>query len=88
MGLVMGAFADSIGGLIANSPQMAAVLTMLGGVDGITDAFFLAIVGVVAIIVSGYAVRTVLRLQIEESLLRSEFVLSTSVTMNTRAWVA
>lgn len=80
MGVVMGSFAESIGGLVADSPQLAEILAMLGGVGGITDAFFMSIVGIVAILVSGYAIRTVLRLQQEEELLRTEFILSTATT--------
>lgn len=86
MGVVMGSFAESIAGLVADSPQMAEILTMLGGVEVITDAFFMSIVGIVAIVVSGYAIRTVLRLQQEESLLRAELVLSTVVTRSQLAW--
>lgn len=80
IGMVYGAFAESIGELIADNPQMAEILALLGGERGVTDAFFVAAVGIIAIVVSGYAVRTVLRLQTEESLLRAEYVLSTSAT--------
>ncbi len=80
IGVVYGAFAESIGDLIADNPQMAQILAMLGGERGVTDAFFMAAVGIIAIIVSAYAVRTVLRLQDEEALLRSEYVLSTPAT--------
>jgi ABC-2 type transport system permease protein len=80
IGFVYGAFAEGIGDMIADNPQMAAILALLGGERGITDAFFMAAVGIIAIIVSGYAVRTVLRLQDEETLLRSEYVLSTPAT--------
>lgn len=80
MGLIMGGFAESIGEIIADTPQIGEILALLGGVEGITDAFFTAFLGILGMLVAAHAVRTVLRLQAEDSLLRAELVLSTAVT--------
>lgn len=80
LGAVYGGVADGIGAMVADNPQMAEIFALLGGERGITDTFFIAAVGIIAIISSGYAVRTILHLQSEEALLRSEYVLATTAT--------
>jgi ABC-2 type transport system permease protein len=86
VGLVYGGVADGIGGFLTESPQLAQIFEALGGDRGITDAFFSAATGIMALIASAYAIRSVLRLQVEEELLRSEVVLGTATSR--RRWAS
>jgi ABC-2 type transport system permease protein len=76
--VVYGSVANSIGDFLNDSPQLRAIVEMLGGAEGITDAFFGAAMGILALIVSAYAIRTTLRLRVEEESLRAEPVLATA----------
>ena len=70
--------ADSIGDMLEESPQLAAIFEQLGGAAGITDAFFATSMGILALIATAYAIRSVLRLRVEEESLRAEPVLATA----------
>ena len=78
IGIVYGGVADGIGGFLTDSPQLAEIFELLGGEQGITDAFFSAAMGIMALIASAYAIRSVLRMQAEEEVLRAEMVLATA----------
>lgn len=77
VGLVYGSLGDSIGDLLDDSPQLAAIFEQLGGAAGITDAFFATSMGILALIATAFAIRTVLRLRVEEESLRADVVLAT-----------
>ena len=85
VGLVYGSVADGIGDMLEESPQLAAIFEQLGGAAGITDAFFATAMGIVALIATAYAIRSVLRLRVEEESLRAEPVLATATPR--RRWV-
>lgn len=85
IGLVYGGVADGIGGFLTDSPQLAEIFELLGGERGITDAFFVAAVGILALIASAYSIRAVLRMRVEEEVLRSEMVLATATTRRSLA---
>jgi ABC-2 type transport system permease protein len=78
IGLVYGSVADGIGDMLEESPQLAEIFEQLGGAAGITDAFFATAMGILALIATAYAIRSVLRLRVEEESLRAEPVLATA----------
>jgi ABC-2 type transport system permease protein len=79
LGVVYGSVGDSIGDLLTDSPQLAEIFELLGGEQGITDAYFAAAMAILATIASAYAIRAALRLRVEEEGLLSEPVLATAV---------
>ena len=78
VGMVYGSVADGIGDMLEESPQLAEIFEQLGGAAGITDAFFATAMGLIALIATAYAIRSVLRLRIEEESLRAEPLLATA----------
>ncbi|HSL26575.1 MAG TPA: ABC transporter permease [Acidimicrobiia bacterium] len=78
VGAVFGSVADGIGELIADNPQMAVIFERLGGERGLTDAFFSAALGIVAVVAAAFAVRAALRMRVEEEAGRAEPVLVTA----------
>jgi ABC-2 type transport system permease protein len=86
LGGVYGAAADSVGDMLEGNPQLMEIFEQLGGEQGLTDAFFSAAVGIIAIVTSAYAIRAVLRLQVEEEGLRAEPVLATATPRVGWAW--
>ncbi|MEX0666965.1 MAG: ABC transporter permease, partial [Acidimicrobiia bacterium] len=78
VGMVYGSVADGIGDMLDESPQLAQIFEQLGGAAGIIDAFFATAMGILALIATAYAIRSVLRLRVEEESLRAEPVLATA----------
>ena len=76
--MVYGSFAVSIGDLLDDSPQLAQIFEQLGGSAEITEAFFATAMGIIALIATAYAIRTILRLRVEEEGLRAEPILATA----------
>lgn len=79
-GVVFGSLANGVGDLLKDNPQLAEIFEQLGGEAGITDAFFGVAMGILALIVTAYAMRATLRLRVEEESLRAELVLATATT--------
>ncbi|MCI0543245.1 MAG: ABC transporter permease [Actinobacteria bacterium] len=86
IGVVFGAVADAVGEMLSDSPQLAAFFEAIGGAEGVTDAYFSASVGLIALVAAAYSIRTVLRLRVEEESLRAEPILATGTTRT--GWVA
>lgn len=86
LGAVYGAAAQSIGDMLQGNPQLLEIFEQLGGEQGLTDAFFSAAVGIIALITSAYAIRAVLRLDVEEERVRAEPVLATPTPRIRWAW--
>ncbi len=86
VGVVYGSLAVSIGDLLNDNPQLAAIFEQLGGSAGITEAFFSVATGFLALIATAYAIRTVLRLRVEEEGLRAEPILATPTPRLRWAW--
>ncbi len=78
IGIVYGSVGDSIGDMLDDSPQLAEIFEQLGGEQGLTDTFFSAAVGIIALISSAYAIKAVLRLRVEEESQRAEPILATA----------
>jgi polyether ionophore transport system permease protein len=85
LGLVFGNIASNIGNFLG-SPAARDLIQKLGGVKSLTDAFMSTELGIVGVIASVYGVQVVMRLRSEESELRSEPVLATTVGRISWAW--
>lgn len=83
-GVVWGGLADTIATLLEDNPQLAEIIEALGGAS-LVDAFFAAAMGIIALIVSIYAISHALFPRAEEEALRAEHILATSTTRG--AWV-
>lgn len=86
LGTVYGAAADAVGDLIADNPQMEEIFESLGGAQSLTDTFFSAAVGIIALVATAYSIRSVLKLRTEEEALRAELVLATATPRSRHAW--
>jgi ABC-2 type transport system permease protein len=78
VGAVYGSIADSVGGFLGDNPQLKEIFEQLGGEAGITEAYFATAMGILALIATAYAVRSTLRLRVEEESLRADSVLATT----------
>lgn len=79
IGLTFGGVADEFQNFIEDNEQLAEVIQQLGGASGtVTDIFFSAIFGIVAIIISAYGLQALLRLRSEEASGHLESVLATA----------
>lgn len=75
-GIVVGAAAKGIGGLLSSN-SIKRIVTELGGQAAITDAYLAAIMSFTGLIAAGYAVSVVLRLRSEETTEHADAVLAT-----------
>ena len=81
MGVVFGAITGAVSEMPGeDNPQVQAVLERLVGQAGLADAFLAAILGILGLMASGYAIQAALRLRSEEEDLRAESVLATAVS--------
>lgn len=85
LGAVFGGLVGAITQLFETTPQLAAILQRLGGQGRVVDAYLGAIMSVLALLVSAYAVGATLELRAEETALHTEHILATAVT---RCWWA
>ena len=85
LGLVFGGLASSAGSFLT-SPQAKDLITKLGGLQSVTDAFLAVELGMAGVVASVCGVQVVMRLRSEESALRAEPVLATSVGRTAWAW--
>ncbi|AQZ63288.1 possible ABC antibiotics transporter [[Actinomadura] parvosata subsp. kistnae] len=85
VGLLFGALARSVGDIVGDNPQLAAILAAMGGAGALTDTFLAAELGLLGLVAGAYAVQATLRLQGEEAALRAEPVLATAVAR--RRWI-
>ena len=79
-GLVTGTVAKDVGDVFASNQQFADALRRLGGSGGLVDAYLAGILGLMALVAAGYVIQAVLRIRAEETALRAEPVLATSVS--------
>ncbi|UOZ09305.1 ABC transporter permease [Amycolatopsis sp. WQ 127309] len=79
VGAVFGSIASGIGGLVGSSPQAQQIMERLGGAHGLTQAFLATMAGMFAMVASLYGIQAVLRMRGEETAIRLEPVLATSV---------
>jgi ABC-2 type transport system permease protein len=79
MGMVLGSVAHNVSGLL-DSPQMKQYLVLLGGEQGITDAFLAAEIGLLGTIIAAYGIAATAHLRSEEAAGHTELLLSTATT--------
>lgn len=75
----LGWISQSLKSILDSSPQLAQALQQIGGQQSIVDSFMAAILDVIALAVSVYAIQAALRLRAEETAARAEPVLAGSV---------
>ncbi len=78
-GLVMGALASSIGQLVGSNAGARKMFITMGGQPGLVNAFLAAIMSIMGVLASVYAVQAALRLRGEETGQRAEPVLAAAV---------
>lgn len=79
-GLGMGSLSGSFDQMLEDLPQLAVVLRRLGqGADQLVDAFFMALLGIVAVLVGVVAVQLWQRLVTEERRGHAELLLATAL---------
>ncbi|MDQ3923439.1 MAG: ABC transporter permease [Actinomycetota bacterium] len=79
-GAVFGSVTQSAVQIIDTSPQMRVLAERLGGSSGLADTWFAVLMGLLGLVVSGYAIGAALRLRSEESSGHVEPVLAASVS--------
>lgn len=79
IGAIFGSSAANLADAL-DSENMREMITKMGGVEGLTDAFFSAVLGMVAVVTSAYGVQSALRLRSEETTLKAESLLATGVS--------
>ena len=78
-GIAYGWIAPTIDSFVANNKTMAEMMAS-AGIGNLTDTYFATSFRVMALIASGFAIQSVLRLRSEESALRAEAVLATPIS--------
>lgn len=86
LGMVYGGAGNSISDMIDANPQLAAIFEEMGGQQTLTDTFFSVAIGIIALLASAYAIRSVLRLRSEEEELKAEQVLATATPRSRWVW--
>jgi ABC-2 type transport system permease protein len=85
VGAAYGSIAPTIDSFVANNPEMAKLMAS-AGTGSLTDAYFATSFRIMALIGSGFAIQSALRLRGEESALRAEPLLATPVSRS--RWAA
>ncbi len=84
-GFVVGGLATNVAGFL-KSPQAQELITRLGGVKGLSDAFLATELAFAGMFAAVFGVQAAMRLRAEESGLRAEPVLATAVGRVAWAW--
>ena len=79
LGFIVGNIASNVDGFVS-SESAKEMVQKLGGVNGITDAFLSAEMGMLGLLASAFGIQAALRLRSEETALRAEPLLATGVT--------
>ena len=79
IGTVVGGTAKGVGDQLGASSQLQDVFTRIGG-GGIVDAYLTALIGILGLLASAYAIAATLRLRTEETAARAEPLLATAVS--------
>src|SRR5260370_1337003 len=77
-GAAFGSIANNIGSMLGSSAQVRNAIARLGGQSGMTDAYLAAMMSMLGLIVSGYAISAVLRLWSDETSQRAGPLLATA----------
>jgi ABC-2 type transport system permease protein len=79
-GAILGSVGESAADVVRDNPQLRAIAERLGGSSGLSEAYFAAVMGLLGLVASGYAISAALRLRGEESNGRAEPVLAAAVS--------
>ncbi|MGF1471468.1 MAG: ABC transporter permease [Rubrobacteraceae bacterium] len=79
MGVMFGGVTESVSEMLDDNPQLQTLFEQLGGRAGLADAYLAAMMGLLGLVASGYAIQAALRLRSEEEDLRAQPVLATAV---------
>ncbi|MEQ7124091.1 ABC transporter permease [Actinopolymorpha sp. B11F2] len=79
LGLVYGGVAWGVRDMLKGNREMEEIFARMGGSAGIVDATLAAMLGIIGLIASAYAIQATLRMRAEETSLRLEPVLGTAV---------
>ncbi|PRZ41659.1 ABC-2 type transport system permease protein [Antricoccus suffuscus] len=79
LGFIMGGVASGVGGLI-DTPAAKDLITKLGGVSDLTNAFLATEIGMLGVVAAAYGIQAASRLRAEETALRAEPLLAGAVT--------
>jgi ABC-2 type transport system permease protein len=85
LGIVVGGLSSNVGDFL-KSPQAQELITKLGGVQGLEDAFLAAELAFAGMFAAVFGVQAAMRLRSEESALRAEPVLATAAGRISWAW--
>lgn len=80
IGGLLGSMSSGIGDMINESAALKEIFNRLGGEQGLNDAFFTAMVGLLGIAVAGYSISAALKARVEETGQKTEQLLATSVS--------
>lgn len=80
VGAMLGSLAQSVGAVVDDNPQLAAILERMGGAGALVDTFLAAEIGLLGLVAGAFAVQAALRSQAEEAALRAEPVLAGAVS--------
>ncbi|MFG1838628.1 ABC transporter permease [Micromonospora sp. NPDC049175] len=86
LGLVLGGAADAAGEAVRGNPQVAEILSRLGGSSALAEAYLGGTLSLTAPAAAGYGIQAALRARAEETAGRAEPLLATAVS-RTR-WLA
>jgi polyether ionophore transport system permease protein len=78
-GIAYGWIAPTVDSFIAQNKQLAGMLASAGGAS-LTDSYFATSFRIMALVATGFAIQSALRLRSEETALRAESVLATPVS--------
>lgn len=78
-GFVLGSVAHNVSGFF-DSPQMQQYLVLLGGEQGLTDAFLAAEVAILSVLVAAFGISAVGRMRAEEAAGHTDLLLATATT--------
>lgn len=78
-GIAYGWIAPTIDAFVANNKTIAELLAS-AGIGNLTDTYFATSFRIIALVASGFAIQSVLRLRSEESTMRAEPVLATAIS--------
>lgn len=80
-GIAIGSLAGTVDQMLVDNPQLAEIYRRMGGGGQmLRDAFYVAMLGIVAVVLAAFAVQLMLRLRQEEEAGHAELLLSTATS--------
>jgi ABC-2 type transport system permease protein len=79
MGAVFGSVIEAASDIVNDHPQLETLFERVGGQAGLADAYLSAIIGILGLAASRYALQATLRLSSEETAMRAEPLLATAI---------